>query len=271
VEILISGASTGIGKACALELAEKGHHIWAGVRSPKSFTELKSLNLEKLTPIFLDVTDEESIESCLSEIQAAGRGLDGLVNNAGIAIGGPMEAVPMEDWRRQFETNVFGLIALTQAALPHLRQSHGRVVNISSISGLIGVPFLGPYSASKFAVESISDCLRREMRRFGVQVAVVEPGPINTPIWAKARCEGQARARAFSPEMQKVYGSSLSRFSEKVQDSVRSAAPVSVVVKAVVHALTAKRPRTRYPVGRGVRASSLLFHLLPDRWVDRAF
>ncbi|MGE0529422.1 MAG: SDR family oxidoreductase [Bdellovibrionales bacterium] len=269
MELLVSGASTGIGKACAVHMARLGHHVWAGVRSQKSFDDIRKLNVKGLEPVRLDVTDDVSIAECVSWIRKQSGMLHGLVNNAGIAIGGPVEAVSIQDWRRQFEVNVFGQVRVIQLCLPLLRESKGRIVNMSSISGRVAPPFLGPYAGSKFALEAISDSLRREVGRFGVHVAVVEPGAIATPIWEKARTEGLDLLKKYPPEIMEIYNRTLAKFNRGLEERVRRAAPVSVVVNAVEHALTSRTPKTRYPVGRGIRASALLSRALPDRWMDR--
>lgn len=269
MEILISGASTGIGKACAVHMARLGHSVWAGVRTQKNFDEVSKLNVQGLKPIFLDVTDEKSVDECVRTITKKAGAINGLVNNAGIAVGGPVEAVKLEDWRRQFDINVFGVISLTQACLPLLRESRGRVVNMSSISGRIASPFMGPYAASKFALEALSDSLRREMLPLGVSVSIVEPGAIATPIWEKARTEGLGKSAKYPAALNEVYGRRLDKFSQRVEQIARDAAPVSVVTKAVEHALTARTPRTRYPVGKGIKTSAVLSRVLPDQWMDR--
>jgi NAD(P)-dependent dehydrogenase (short-subunit alcohol dehydrogenase family) len=269
MDILISGASTGIGRATAVHMARKGHTVWAGVRSQKSFMEIQRLNVQGLEPVFLDVTDAASIENCISTVRKKSGILHGLVNNAGIAIGGPVEAVHLADWRRQFEVNVFGQIRVVQLCLPMIRESKGRIVMISSIAGRVASPFLAPYSASKFALEAIADSLRREMRKFDVPVSIVEPGPIATPIWEKSLGDGEKRKEELGPEMQRIYGSVLTRFNRRIEDAARSASPVHVVVHAIEHALTARSPRTRYPVGRGIALYSALSRILPDRWLDR--
>lgn len=269
MDILISGASTGIGRACAVQLARKGHNVWAGVRSQKSFDEITRMNVQGLTPVFLDVVDEKSIREAVSRIKKTSGVLHALVNNAGVAIGGPIEALRSEDWRRQFDTNFFGLIDLTRAALPMIRESKGRVVNISSISGRLASPFLGPYSASKFAVEAFSDSLRREMRHFGVTVCIIEPGPIKTPIWEKSVGVAEQMQGVMNKEMVDLYGSALEKFKKLMTDSGTSAPPVSVVVKAVEHALTAKVPQTRYPVGQtGIGLLVRAANVVPDKWMD---
>ncbi|MGE4132936.1 MAG: SDR family oxidoreductase [Bdellovibrionales bacterium] len=269
--ILISGASTGIGRASAVHLARKGHDVWAGVRSKKSLEEIQKLNVQGLRPVYLDVTKEDSIINCVSEIKKGSGTLHGLVNNAGIAVGGPVEAVPLEDWRHQFEVNVFGQIRLTQECLPLLRESKGRIVNTSSIAGRLASPFLGPYAASKFAFEAVSDSLRRELKRRGVHVSVVEPGPIATPIWEKSLTKGLERSAHYSEEILKTYGNSMKKFNERITQAEKQASPVSTVVTAIEHALTSRTPRTRYPVGRGIKALSVAARTLPDSWLDLAF
>lgn len=268
MEILISGASTGIGRSAAVHMARKGHSVWAGVRSQKSFDDVRKLNVQGLKPVFLDVTDEKSIASCISEIKKASGILHGLVNNAGIVVGGPVEAVTMEDWRHQFEVNVFGQIRVMQLTLPLLRESKGRIVNISSIAGKISTPFMGPYCASKFALEGVSDSLRRELKPHGVQVSIVEPGPIDTPIWQKSIAKGTERKEKYSDEINLAYGSMIDRFNVRVKQAEERSSPVSVVVNAIEHALTARSPRIRYPVGRGIKLAIGISRALPDSVLD---
>jgi NAD(P)-dependent dehydrogenase (short-subunit alcohol dehydrogenase family) len=269
MEILISGASTGIGRASAVHLARTGHSVWAGVRTQKSFDEMTKLNVQNLKPIFLDVCDEKSIAACVSQVTKEAGVLHGLVNNAGIAVGGPVEGVTMEEWRYQFEVNVFGQIRVTQLCLPLLRQTKGRIVNTSSIAGRLASPFMGPYSASKFAFEAVSDSLRREVRRQGIYVSVVEPGPIDTPIWEKSLETSKKSVSKYPAEIQEVYGRSMVRFQERVATAEKRSSPVKVVVRAIEHALTARRPRTRYPVGRGIKLMALLANTMPDKVLDQ--
>lgn len=268
MDILISGASTGIGRASAIHLARNEHKVWAGVRTQKSYDDLLKMNVRGVQPIFLDVTSSPSIADAVSLIKKNGGVLHALINNAGIAIGGPVEALTMEAWRRQFDINVFGLIELTRACLPLLRESKGRIVNISSISGRIASPFLAPYAASKFAIEAFSDSLRRELRKHGVKVSVIEPGPINTPIWKKSIADSIERKSELPPEMLEVYGTSMDKFAKAMEQAAQDAAPVAWVVEAIVQALTARTPKTRYPVGQKVNAMTIAAKLLPDTWLD---
>ena len=269
MDILISGASTGIGRACAVHLARLGHQVWAGVRSQKSFDEVARLNVQGLRPVILDVTSSESIQTCLSEVKKGSGMLSGLVNNAGIAVGGPVEGLPMKDWRYQFDVNFFGVVELTREALPLLRESKGRIVNMSSISGRIASPFLGPYASSKFALEAFSDSLRREVRPLGIHVSIIEPGAIRTPIWDKSLSTGSRARTELSAGVEQVYGRSLDRFFEYLDDLGKNGGPVTLVTAAVEHALCARSPRTRYPVGRGIATLSRLSRWLPDSVVDR--
>src|SRR5574341_29762 len=178
--IVITGASTGIGEACALYLDELGYRVFAGVRRPSDGETLKAKASARLTPVVMDVTDVASIDRAVETVkQAVGSvGLAGLVNNAGIGVGGPLEVVPLADLRKQFEVNVIGQVAVTQAFLPLLRQGRGRIVNMGSIAGRVVMPFMGPYSASKFALEALTDAMRLEFQPWGIQVSIVEPGAI---------------------------------------------------------------------------------------------
>jgi NAD(P)-dependent dehydrogenase (short-subunit alcohol dehydrogenase family) len=269
MEILISGASTGIGKASAVHLAGLGHSVWAGVRSQKDFDGITDLNISGLRPVFLDVTDEASVRECVRLVTKTAGTLDGLVNNAGVVVWGPIETVTMADWRRQFEINFFGSVLLTQTCLPLLRKSKGRVINVSSIAGRMAFQFMGPYAASKFALEAMSDSLRREMYHHGVHVAVIEPGAIATPIWEKS-AELTNKLDQYSPELRSLYGTVVEKCFRFMEQTARDAAPVSVVTKALEHALLSPRPRTRYPVGKGIKPLTLLAKVIPDRWMDRA-
>lgn len=269
MDLLISGASTGIGRAIAIHMARRGVTVWAGVRSDKAYESLKKTNVRGLNPVLLDVTDSESVAQAVREVRKTSGMLHALINNAGIATGGPIEALSMHEWRKQFDVNFFGMVELTKACLPLLRESKGRIVQMSSISGRVASPFLGPYAASKFALESFSDSLRRELHSHGVKVSVIEPGPIDTPIWRKSMNENIALSKNYPPEVLEVYGPAITKFFKEMENVETSAAPVSLVVKAVEHALTSRRPRTRYPVGRGIGLTSALSGVLPDVWIDQ--
>jgi NAD(P)-dependent dehydrogenase (short-subunit alcohol dehydrogenase family) len=267
--VIITGASSGIGKAAALRLAEIGYDVLAGVRRTKDADDWK--NVPRVTPLLIDVAKEQSIvDACKEVSHIIGKAQEvHLVNNAGIAVAGPVEGVSLSRWREQFEVNVFGLVRVTQEFLPHIRRTKGRVVNISSVSGLATSPYLGPYSASKFAVEAISDALRREMRQFGVKVVVVEPGPIATPIWEKNLAKKDMLVADLSKEMQEVYGQQLAKFQKGVELSAKSAAPVNKVSDVIEKAISAKSPRIRYVVGtKGLSTQMAVFGIAPDFVVD---
>lgn len=187
--VLITGSSTGIGQACALEFHRRGFQVFAGVRREQDGQRLWEQTSDRLVPVLIDVTDAESIANTAAMIREATgeKGLVGLVNNAGITVAFPLEFIPLEELRRQLEVNVVGHVAVTQAMLPMLRTARGRIVNVSSISGRIAAPYVGPYAASKHALEAISDSLRIELRNFGIHVALIEPGDVDTPIWQKSR------------------------------------------------------------------------------------
>jgi NAD(P)-dependent dehydrogenase (short-subunit alcohol dehydrogenase family) len=268
--VVITGSSTGIGEAAALRLDAGGWRVVAGVRREADGRALAARASDRLSWIHLDVTDEASIRSAASEVDRLvdGRGLGGLVNNAGIAVGGPLEYLPMQDLRRQFEVNVFGLVAVTQAFLPLLRTGSGRIVNVGSIGGRITTPFVGPYCASKHAVEALSDALRMELKPWGLEVSVIEPGVVATPIWEKGVRDFNRTTGALSPEAARRYGGMIAGFGRILHGSARRGIPADRVARAIEHALTARRPRVRYLLGRDARLRLLLQQVLPRRWYD---
>jgi len=263
--ILVTGASSGIGRSCALRLSMRGYRVLAGVRDMRASGELREL-VPGIEPVLLDVTDGGSIRRVVEVV--GGEPLAGLINNAGISVIGPVELVPIESWRRQFEVNVIGLVAVTQAFLPNLRLGTGRIVNIGSIAGRSALPGTGAYDSSKFAVEGLTDALRLEMQRFGIRVSVVEPGAVATPIWDKAIKETDALKRAASPELRELYGWLISGIQREVARAAAKAASADSVAKAVEHAITSRRPRIRYVTGADARLW-LLLNLLPDAWRDK--
>jgi len=195
-------------------------------------------------------------------------GLAGLVNNAGIVVAAPVEVLPIAELRKQLEVNVIGLVAVTQAALPLLRRGHGRVVNIGSISGRIATPVIGAYAASKFAVEALTDALRVEVQPWGIDVALIEPGAVATPIWEKSQAAGLALRQAWTPDAEGLYADALSAVERAALRSAKQAISPDAVARAVAHALTATRPKTRYLVGTAARIQAIVA-LLPDRLRDR--
>ncbi len=269
--ILITGASTGIGYDAARDLIEHGYHVFGSVRKQADAERVKNELGERFTPLLFDVTDEVGVKTAVVHIaQTIGKdGLYGLVNNAGIAVAGPIKHLPLDDLRRQLEVNVIGLVAVTQACLPLLGADKnspyppGRIINISSTSGRAAFPFFAPYSASKYAVEAISDSLRRELMVYGIDVVVVNPGPIQTPIWDKAE------AMEIGPYAGTDYEEMLRNVQKYTIDRGRAGLPVAATSKVIRRALESKRPRTRYPVVARKLLNWYLPHWLPDRWLDR--
>lgn len=264
--IVITGSSTGIGFATAVALAARGHEVYAGVRKAADGERLRAAH-PRIRPLVLDVTRAADIDAAAAEVRAGAPAPLILINNAGIAVAGPVECLPLEEFRRQFEVNVFGLIAMTQKFLPLVRERGGRVINVSSISGRLAAPFLGPYSASKFAVEGLTDSLRRELAPQGIPVCLIEPGPIRTPIWEKGLAGRDDLLGRIPAGALQLYEARLRKFVEYTEKTAAAADPVEVVVRAIEHAAFAARPRPRYFVGGQSKAGNLVSRL-PTRWVD---
>jgi NAD(P)-dependent dehydrogenase (short-subunit alcohol dehydrogenase family) len=267
---LITGASTGIGRATALRLAGSGWRVLAGVRNASAGEELVRLAAGgALIPIELDVTVPEQVAAAAARVDQeapAPAGLDALVNNAGIGIGGPLELISDEDLRRQFDVNVFGQIAVTQALLPALRRARGRIVFISSIGGRVAMAYTAPYGASKHAIEAFGDALRVELHSSGVQVALIEPGSVATPIWDKSRVE--ADRIVIPPDLAEQYGHIPAAMEKVLADTAKRGVPPEQVAETIAGALSAPRMRARYLVGRDARAMLAARRLLPDRVFD---
>jgi NAD(P)-dependent dehydrogenase (short-subunit alcohol dehydrogenase family) len=261
--VVITGASTGIGAVSATHLAGIGFRVFAGVRKPEDAERARDSGLEPLT---LDVTDADSIRSAVEQVGDAP--LAGLVNNAGIAVAGPLEFIPVDEFRRQLDVNVVGQVAVTQAFLPALRKTRGRVINMGSIGGRVALPLLSPYAASKFALEAITDSLRRELRPWGMHVAIIEPAAIATPIWDKSRAANEELAKDAPPEAEELYGKLIERIRAETIELSRTGLPPIEVAKAVEHALTADKPKTRYLIGRAAKGRAAAAALLPDRAFD---
>jgi len=268
--VVVTGASTGIGKTCALHLDKLGFQVFAGVRKEADGDALKREASTRLTPVFLDITDAASIASVADTVAAAvgDSGLVGLVNNAGIAVVSPLEFLPITELRHQLEVNAIAQIAVTQAFLPLLRQSKGRIVNIGSIIGRMAMPFLGSNSASKFAMEAFTDVLRMELRPWGISVSIIEPGYVATPIWEKAVAVANKSARNLPQQAHVLYGEAIAAAGKSAIKSGKAGIQAEVVAQAVAHALTAKRPKTRYLVGRDAKFVAVLIKFLPDRIRD---
>jgi NAD(P)-dependent dehydrogenase (short-subunit alcohol dehydrogenase family) len=274
---LITGASTGIGASTALRLAAKGWTVLAGVRDPAAGERLKeqAAGPGQVLPLALDVTSAAQIAAAAEFVRlhtaaderSPGGRLDALVNNAGIGLGGPLEILPLEDLRRQFEVNVFGQVAVTSALLGALRAASGRIVFLSSVGGRVAVPFNGPYSASKYALEAIGDALRGELYSSHVKVVLVEPGSVKTPIWDKTKAEvGRVQ---IPPQLEAEYGEVVLAAEKLISDTAARAIPPEQVAATIELALTARRPRARYIVGRDAKGMILARTILPTAVFDR--
>lgn len=262
--VLVTGASSGIGEATAVHLAHKGFRVFAAARRIEKLNELSALGGGRITPVPMDVTDQTSIADALKRIADTGATLYGLVNNAGGSVMGPIEKVPLDEWRKQYETNVFGLVAVTQAVLPQMREAgRGRIVNIGSITGRIAMPFHGAYASSKHAVEGISDSLRRELVPYGIKVSLVRPGAINTPF-GKHELELLGHYEDDAP-----YGDQVRTFKSWFARQHPTAPSPAVVADAVHAALTAERPHARYTAPEGLVLTLMLRSVLPTALVDR--
>jgi NAD(P)-dependent dehydrogenase (short-subunit alcohol dehydrogenase family) len=267
--VLVTGASSGIGEATAGHLAGLGFNVFAGVRKPEDGARVAGARIE---PVIIDVTDDASVASAAEAIGAAvgNAGLAGLVNNAGIAVAGPLEFVQIAEFQRQLDVNVTGVLRTTQAMLPHLRNARGRIVNISSIGGRVAVPLVGPYAASKFALEGMSDSLRRELRPWGMHVALIEPGAVATPIWDKGVDQADELDRDAPPEVRERYGEVIDAVRKASEKNRTDGVPPQEVAEAVAHALTADKPKTRYLVGRDAKMRGPMSTVMPDRLMDAA-
>jgi NAD(P)-dependent dehydrogenase (short-subunit alcohol dehydrogenase family) len=267
--VLISGASRGIGRATALRLARAGWTVYATVRRPEDGEELVAEAAgAELRPLQLDVTSDEQI-AALEE--ALPERLDAIVNNAGIVVSGPLETLAAADVREQFEVNVVGAVALTNLVLPRLRAARGRILFVSSLSGIISTPMTGAYNASKFAIEAIADAWRLELRPWGVKVILVEPAMTDTDLWRNAPETLESEAAEMTAEHRDLYGEHLEGMRRTIPRIQKMAKPVDGVAATIERALTASRPRARYPVGADVKVQAALSGLTPDRVKDAAF
>ncbi len=268
--VLVTGTSTGIGAACVRRLAADGWTVFAGVRRPEDGDRLRSAVAGDVRPLTLDVCDAAQVDAAVAEVAAATGGrLDGLVNNAGIALGGPVEVLPDEDWRRVFDVNLFGLLAVTRAAFPLVAASGGRFVLVGSIAGRTSAPGMAAYSASKHALEAVAESMRHELSRTPMRVALVEPGEVQSAIWDKAEAEVDRLDAMLAGAPRGRYGWLLPVTRAFVAEGRRIGVPADAVAVRVAHALTAARPRARYLVGPATRSTALVC-ALPDAVRDRA-
>lgn len=267
--VLVTGASTGIGYACAQVLANAGFIVFAGARREGDAQRLSGVH-SNVRPLLLDVTVREQIAAATAAIGASGVPLHAVVNNAGIAVAGPLEYLPLADFRLQFEVNVFGALAVTQAMLPLLRQTRdSRVVFMSSVSGQIAPPFVGPYASSKFALEAMADAMRMELSVFGIRVSVVQPGNVRTPIWQKGRDAKDDLAARMPEEAAMHYGDAVDALVRATEHEERTGIDPLVVAHSVLLAVTAAQPKERYPVGDPPAWQRRFAALLPERFRDR--
>lgn len=269
--VVITGASKGIGHATALHLDKLGYQVFAGVRKEEDGAVLKAESGDRLIPVIIDVTKQDTIETAAKQVSEAvgDAGVYGLVNNAGISVIAPMEFIPLDELRWQLEVNVIGQLAVTQAFLPMIRQATGRVINMSSIGGLIVVPISTAYNISKFALEAMTDGLRMELSEWGIEVVAIEPGAIATPIWKTSYETAQRILKLMPDKVQELYGKQIDKLIASAEVTEKRGIPPQEVAKVVEKALTAKRPKPRYPVGNDASFVTRFLVLLPARIQDR--
>lgn len=264
--VLVTGAGRGIGRTIAEHLAAAGWDVVAGVRSQHDADSVTAVNSTRLSAVMLDVTDEAQVEALDAALPER---LDAVVNNAGIAVAGPMETVTTADWRKQLDVNVIGQLAVTRAVLPRLRSSRGRVVFISSVNGQLSFPLMGAYCASKFALEAAADALRMEVRPWGVSVVVVEPAQTDTDMWHTAPQMVAETEAALTPEQRELYGRHIAGMRKRIPLSQKMAVAPAKVAAVVEHTLTTRRPRSRYVVGVGPKIQAAVLTNTPARIRDR--
>ncbi len=268
--VLVTGASSGIGRACCLHLDSEGYRVFAAVRKKYDGESLRREASESLIPVLMDVTEPGEVSKAAESVRLSTgeTGLAGLVNNAGITIAGPLEFLPIEDLTRQFSVNVIGQIACSQAFLPLLRMGRGRIINVGSISGRVTLPFLGPYAASKAALASLSDALRRELLPWGISVSLLEPGHIQTPLREKSLAVADRIRSQLPAAAEKLYGNALEKQRE-TRMKVGGAKKAIEVARLIHHILEVKNPKPRYLLGRDARFAAAAVKLLPVRILDR--
>ncbi len=266
--VLITGASSGIGQSCAKLLGQKGFRVYAGIRGTETEAKPSPMGADFI-PVCLDVTQPDQVMATFERVseEVGDLGLFGLINNAGIAVGGPLELIPMDRFDTQMNVNVLGPVRLIQTFLPLLRKAQGRIINISSFAGQLGLPYLSPYCASKFALEAVSDALRVELKPWNIQVSIVEPGCIATPIWEKSVEKANELTKDLSPEQVKLYAPVLDKIFEEALNSGQSGAPPEAVANIILEALTASQAKSRYVVGMDAQLRIMLSKL-PDELRD---
>jgi NAD(P)-dependent dehydrogenase (short-subunit alcohol dehydrogenase family) len=265
--VVVTGASTGIGRATALYLDTNGFRVFAGVRKQADAESLAEQGSDRLTPITIDVTKEPSIKAAKDEVQRAlgNDGLVGLVNNAGVGDGGPVETMDLDVLRNVLEVNLVGQVAVTQAFLPLIRQVPGTIVFIASIGGRIASPFMSPYNTSKFAVEALGESLRQELAPWEIDVVVIEPGSIDTPIWSKGAETIDDQKDSMSPTENRLYRRQLDRMEEVLTETASRGIAPEKVARVIHTAISTDNPKHRYLVGRDAKIAARLKGTLPDR------
>lgn len=264
--VVVTGASSGIGHATALHLVRDGYVVFAGARSQRDLSQLRSEH-EAIRPVELDVTDADSVAHALDVVRSSGIPLHGLINNAGIALGGPLEHLPLADLRKQLEVNVVGTLAVTQAAIPLLRQTRGRIVTVGSIASRFGAPFLGPYCASKAAVAMLVDSLRLELAPAGISVVLFEFAAVKTPIWQKGRELKDNLSARLPAEALEAYAPFVKAAMRQIDHEERVGLDVDVVAAAIASALSSPRVRARYVIGKQAHVQAVVA-ALPHRLRD---
>jgi NAD(P)-dependent dehydrogenase (short-subunit alcohol dehydrogenase family) len=268
--VVVTGASTGIGRATALHLDSLGLRVFAGVRRDEDGEALRREASDRLTPLHLDVTKPEQVAEAAARLreEVQDSRLAGIVNNAGIAVAGPVEFVPLDQWRTQLEINVLGVVSMVQSFAPLLRESRGRIVTVGSLGGRLAQPMAAPYCASKHALEALSDALRLELRPWGISVSLIQPGAVKTPIWDKGLRAGGELLRTAPAEVRSLYGAAVDIATKMaIHENETGVDPIQVA-RAIEHALLSSRPRPRYPVGRQAKILIPLSRFLPDRLKD---
>jgi NAD(P)-dependent dehydrogenase (short-subunit alcohol dehydrogenase family) len=266
--VLVTGTSSGIGRAVATQLASDGFAVFAGVRNDSDARDVAAIG--GVRAVTIDVTDRDSVARAMASIESSGIPLHGLVNNAGIALGGPLEYLPLDDLRRQLEVNVVGTLAVTQAAIPLLRATRGRIVSIGSIASRFGAPFLGPYCASKAALAMLMDSLRFELTPAGIAVVLFEFAAVKTPIWQKGRALKDDLTPRLPERAQRDYAPFIDAAMKQIDHEERVGLDPAIVAKAICSALTVPHPRPRYVIGKQAHvqaAVAALPHRLRDKMV----
>ncbi len=268
--VLITGCSSGIGHATALLLAERGFRVLAGVRCPQQAEELSRPELSLLEPLLLDVTKEDEVAHAVELVQKTSpNGLYGLINNAGLGLPAAVELSNLDEVRQVFEVNTIGPLRMIQSFLPLLRAGSGRVINMSSMNGTMALPMVGAYSASKFALEALSDTLRVELRPWQIPVSIIRPGQVRTLIFDKARESLDIHSARIPTELKSGYGKMYAQAAKFNDRGSRSSTSPEKVARVVLQALQAKWPRTHYHVGLDAYGMKLAQSLVPQRLIDR--